>query len=121
MLLLRPSIILTAALTLASLDVSAASLDQRDPAYQSSIESLATGRQALAYGLQMIEEANAIYAQPGLDVELIKEQYAPLLNTLDLILVPEQRRRESKVIVPDAMFFKKPAVGPNGSYFKPNP
>lgn len=86
-------------------------LDQRDPAYQKAIEHLARAHQALSVAQQELGNAQAAYQLPGLNVERMRDQLAPLEDTLRVLLSPEKKRQAHETLVPDGIFFTPVQTG----------
>ncbi|BAW26811.1 hypothetical protein ACTO5A_23435 [Pseudomonas aeruginosa] len=80
-------------------------IDQRDPAYQKSIEHLARAAQALAVARKEMAKAEGAYQLPGLNVQQMQEQLRPLEDTLAVLLAPEKKRMAHQTLVPDGIFF----------------
>ena len=80
-------------------------IDQRDPQYQKSFEHLARASQALAVAQKELTQAQAAYQLPGLNVQQMQEQLAPLEDTLAVLLSPEKKRMKHQTLVPDGLFF----------------
>lgn len=80
-------------------------LDQRDPAYQKSIEHLARASQALAVARKELAKADGAYPLPGLNAQQMQEHLRPLEDTLAVLLVPEKKRMAHQMLAPDGIFF----------------
>ena len=80
-------------------------IDQRDPNFQEGVEHLARARQALEVAMTELRAADAVYEFPGMNIVNHLGQITPVTETLDLMLFPEKRRLETKVLTPDSIFF----------------
>ncbi len=80
-------------------------LDQRDPAYQKSIEHLARAAQALAVAKKELAKADGAYQLPGLNAQQMQEHLRPLEDTLAVLLAPEKKRMAHQTLAPDGIFF----------------
>ena len=80
-------------------------LDQRNPAYQKSMEHLAQASQALAIAKLELSKAQAAYQLPGLNTQQMQDQLRPLEDTLAVLISPEKKRMAHQTVVPDGLFF----------------
>jgi hypothetical protein len=82
------------------------SLDQRDPNYQKSIEHYAQAQAAIRVAIEQLQKGEAYYPQPAVgDLVKILAPLQEIEETLNYILIPEQRRHESQTLTPDSRFF----------------
>lgn len=84
---------------------SARKLDLQDPAYQQQMEEYMKARE-LAKGLILsLKKGQSLYKQP-----FSPQRYIPdlekLIDSLDLMLAPETKRRQTLIIKPESLFFK---------------
>lgn len=80
-------------------------IDQRNPEYQKAFEHIARASQALAVAQKELSQAQAAYPLPGLNVQLMLGQLAPVEDTLVVLLSPEKKRMAHQELVPDGLFF----------------
>lgn len=80
-------------------------IDQRDPEYQKSFEHLARASQALSAARKELEQAQAAYQLPGLNLRQMLEQLRPMEDTMTVLLTPEKKRMAHQTLVPDGLFF----------------
>ncbi|MFL1449100.1 hypothetical protein ACI77O_11965 [Pseudomonas tritici] len=86
-------------------------IDQRNPDYQKAFEHMARASQALAVAQKELSQAQAAYQLPGLNVQQMLSQLAPVEDTLAVLLSPEKKRMAHQEVVPDGLFFTPVQTG----------
>jgi len=86
-------------------------IDQRDPHYQTAQEHLSRAAQALRLAQTELKNAEANHPLPGLDLVRMLSQIRPVEETINVILVPEQKRYRYQELTPDGQFFTTPRIG----------
>lgn len=96
---------------IASANASDNVIDQRNPKYQKAIEHLSNAAQALAMAKAELQQAEASYPLPGVDLARMQSEIVPMEDTLKVILAPERKRLEYQTITPNGIFFTPTRVG----------
>ncbi len=114
MLTLTRQFLISACLATTTLLAQAAdpySIDQRDRRYQIAIEHISNASIALAAAKTELNKAQATYYFPGLDISQMTASLVPVEETLRVLLVPEQKRLQYQIAIPDGVFFLPTPVG----------
>lgn len=80
-------------------------IDQRDPAYQLSIEHLSRAVHALQMAQVELKAAEASHPLYGIDIVRMLSELRPIEETLSVLLVPEQKRVRYQTLTPDGLYF----------------
>jgi hypothetical protein len=85
---------------------AAVSLDQRDPNYQKSIEHYAQAQANIRNAILHLQKGEAYYEQPSIQLVRMLAPLQEIENSLNYILMPEQRRHKYQTLVPDGQYFQ---------------
>lgn len=80
-------------------------IDQRDPAYQLSMEHLSRAVHALRMARSELEAAEASHPFYGINIVRMLSELQPIEETLSVLLVPEQKRVRYQTLAPDGLYF----------------